>query len=77
MNVLFVYPKYPVTYWSFKHALKFVSKKVANIPVGILTVSALLPEGWNRRLADMNVAKLKDEEILWADYVFILSLIHI
>ncbi|HUW93694.1 MAG TPA: B12-binding domain-containing radical SAM protein [Bacteroidales bacterium] len=71
MNILLVYPQYPDTYWSFNHALKFVSKKVANIPIGILTVSSLLPGDWNRKLADLNVSKLKDEDITWADYVFI------
>lgn len=71
MNILLVYPLYPDTYWSFKHALKFVSKKAANVPVGILTVAALLPEEWNRKLVDLNVSQLKDTELIWADYVFI------
>ena len=71
MNILLVYPQYPDTYWSFKHALKFISKKSANVPLGILTVASLLPEDWNRRLTDLNVSKLKDEDIKWADLVFI------
>lgn len=71
MNVLLVYPKYPDTYWSFKHALKFVSKKVANVPLGILTVASLLPDTWNKKLSDLNVSDLKDKDIIWADYVFI------
>ncbi len=71
MNILLVYPKYPDTYWSFKHALKFVSKKAVNVPLGILTVAALLPREWNRRLVDLNVSKLSDKDIIWADFVFI------
>ena len=71
MNILLVYPEFPDTYWSFKHALKFVSKKSANVPLGVLTVAALLPREWNRKLTDMNVARLKDKDIIWADYVFI------
>ncbi|MEA1887266.1 MAG: DUF4070 domain-containing protein, partial [Bacteroidota bacterium] len=71
MNILLVYPQYPDTYWSFKHALKFISKKSANVPLGILTVASLLPEDWNRRLTDLNISKLKDEDIKWADLVFI------
>ena len=71
MNILLVYPQYPDTYWSFKHALKFISKKSANVPLGILTVASLLPEGWNKRLTDLNVSRLKDKDILWADFVFI------
>ncbi len=62
---------YPDTFWSFKHALKFVSKKASFPPLGLLTVASMLPEDWNKRLIDMNAADLKDEDILWSDYVFI------
>jgi radical SAM superfamily enzyme YgiQ (UPF0313 family) len=71
MNILLVYPMYPDTFWSFKHALKFVSKKASFPPLGLLTVAAMLPKDWNKKLIDMNAARLEDENILWADYVFI------
>ncbi len=71
MNVLLVYPKYPDTYWSFKYALKFISKKAAIIPLGLVTVSSLLPENWCKNLIDLNVSNLNDRDILWADLVFI------
>lgn len=71
MNILLVYPKYPDTYWSFKYALKFISKKASNIPLGLITVASLLPDNWNKKLVDLNVSKLRDDEIQWADYVFI------
>lgn len=71
MKVLLVYPKYPDTFWSFKHALKFVSKQAAFPPLGLLTVSAMLPEKWEKKLIDMNVDKLNDDDINWADYVLI------
>ncbi|MBW6500807.1 MAG: B12-binding domain-containing radical SAM protein [Bacteroidales bacterium] len=71
MNILLVYPEFPDTYWSFKHALKFISKKSANVPLGILTVASMLPEGWNKKLADLNVSRLKDKDIIRADFVFI------
>ncbi len=71
MNILLVYPRFPDTYWSFKHALKFISKKSLNIPLGLITVASLLPKYWNKKLTDMNVSKLKDKNIAWADYVFI------
>jgi hypothetical protein len=71
MNILLVNPQYPDTYWSFKHALKFISKKASNIPLGLITVASLLPEDWNKRLKDLNVTELKDKDIIWADYVFI------
>jgi len=71
MNILMVYPKYPDTFWSFKHALKFVSKKASFPPLGLLTIAALLPREWNKKLVDTNIREITDEEILWADYVFI------
>ena len=71
MNILLVYPEYPDTFWSFKHALKFVSKKAAFPPLGLLTVAAMLPGNWEKKLVDMNVTRLGDIDITWADYVFI------
>ena len=71
MKILFVYPKYPDTFWSFKYALKFVFKKASNPPLGLLTVAAMLPKEWQKRLVDMNVTSLKDKDIRWADFVFI------
>lgn len=66
-----VYPLYPDTFWSFKHALKFVSKKASFPPLGLLTVASMLPKEWNNKLIDMNAVSLCDDDILWADYIFI------
>lgn len=71
MKILLVYPMYPDTFWSFKHALKFVSKKASFPPLGLLTVAAILPEDWYKKLIDMNANQLMDDDILWADFVFI------
>ena len=71
MKILLVYPEYPDTFWSFSYALKFISKKAAYPPLGLLTVAAMLPPEWDKRLVDMNVQKLKDKDLLWADYVFL------
>ena len=75
MKILFVYPQYPETFWSFKHALKFVSKKAAFPPLGLLTVAAMLPEQWEKKLVDMNVTKLTNADIRWANYVFISAMV--
>ena len=71
MNILLVYPEIPSTFWSFKDALNFISKKSAEPPLGLITVAAMLPKNWNKKLIDMNVSKLEDKHLLWADYVFL------
>lgn len=75
MNTLLIYPEYPDTFWSFKHVLKFISKKAAFPPLGLLTVAAMLPKEWNKKLVDVNVENLTDEHIAWADMVFISAMI--
>ena len=72
MNILMLYPAYPDTFWSFKHALKFISKKAAFPPLGLLTIASMLPGDWNKRLVDLNVEKkVKEKDLQWADMVFI------
>ncbi len=56
MNILLVYPRYPVTFWSFKYALKFIAKKASLPPLGLMTVAAMLPCEWKQRLVDLNTA---------------------
>jgi len=75
MKALLVYPAIPDTFWSFKHILKFVSKKAAHPPLGLLTVAAMMPRDWDVRLLDMNVESLSDELIQWSDMVFIGAMI--
>ncbi len=71
MNTLLVYPKCPNTFWSFKHALKFIFKEALHPPLGLLTVAAMLPKKWEKKLVDMNLEALTDKDIEWADYVLI------
>ena len=71
MNVLLIYPKFPDTFWSFSYALRFIGKKAAFPPLGLITVAALLPEQFQKRLVDVNVDCLTDEDLLWADMAFI------
>ena len=76
MKALLVYPEFPDTYWGFKHALSFAGKRSAFPPLGLMTVSAMLPPVWQRRLVDMNVGPLTVADIKWADTVFA-SAMHI
>ncbi len=75
MNVLLVYPEFPDTFWSFKHALKFIRKRAVLPPLGLLTVASMLPEDWDKRLVDVNVGKLKNKDLDWADMIFISAMV--
>jgi radical SAM superfamily enzyme YgiQ (UPF0313 family) len=71
MKVLFIQPRYPDTFWSLRHALRFISKKAVYPPLGLMTVSAMTPDNWTKKLVDLNASFLKDEQIMWADMIFI------
>ncbi|ADU25652.1 B12-binding domain-containing radical SAM protein [Ethanoligenens harbinense] len=76
MNILLVYPEYPVTYWGFQYALRFVAKKAAFPPLGLLTVAAMIPdETYHKKLVDMNVQRLRDADLRWADLVLISAMV--
>ena len=75
MKILLVSPETPDTFWSFKHVLKFVAKKSSIPPLGLLTLAAMLPGDWELRLVDMNVDRLKEEDLRWADFVMISAMI--
>jgi radical SAM superfamily enzyme YgiQ (UPF0313 family) len=75
MNILLLYPEFPDTFWSFKHALKLAHKKACSPPLGLLTVAAMLPAEWHKRLIDLNVSKLTAKALTWADAVFISAML--
>lgn len=75
MKILLVYPEYPDTFWGFKYALSFINKKAATPPLGLLTIASMIEDGNELKLIDMNINSLKDEDILWADSVFISAMI--
>ena len=75
MNILLVYPEFPDTFWSFKHALKFVRKKASSPPLGLLTVAAMLPDDWSVKLVDLNTTQLTQSDIIWADFVFLSGMV--
>jgi radical SAM superfamily enzyme YgiQ (UPF0313 family) len=75
MKVLLVSPQTPDTFWSFKHVLRFVAKRAAFPPLGLLTVAAMLPRDWELRVVDMNVTKLTDDDLRWADHVMLSAMI--
>jgi radical SAM superfamily enzyme YgiQ (UPF0313 family) len=75
MNALLIYPSFPDTFWSFRHSLKFIRKKSAFPPLGLLTVGSMMPTEWSKRVIDLNVEKLSDEDLAWADTAFISAMV--
>jgi radical SAM superfamily enzyme YgiQ (UPF0313 family) len=75
MKILLLYPKFPKTFWSFTYALPFIGKKASFPPLGLLTVAALLPKDWGKKLVDLNIKNLNDKDIQWADFIFISAMI--
>jgi len=75
LRALLIYPEFPDTFWSFKHALKFIRKKAALPPLGLLTLGAMLPKEWSKRLIDANVRKLTEKDLEWAEMVFISAMV--
>ena len=71
MNALLLIPQWPDTYWSFRHALPFLGKRSAYPPLGLLTIAALLPAHWAKRLVDTNVRALTDSDLAWADVALV------
>ncbi|MEJ2200043.1 MAG: radical SAM protein, partial [Desulfuromonadaceae bacterium] len=75
MNILLIYPEFPDTFWSFKHALKLAHKRASSPPLGLLTVAALLPPDWGKRLVDLNVTRLTAKDLEWADTAFVSAML--
>jgi radical SAM superfamily enzyme YgiQ (UPF0313 family) len=75
MNILLIYPEFPDTFWSFKHALEFVGKRAAFPPLGLLTIASMLPREWSQRLVDTNVRRLTKKDLAWADCAFISAMV--
>jgi radical SAM superfamily enzyme YgiQ (UPF0313 family) len=71
MKALLLYPEWPDTYWSFRHVLPFQGRRSAYPPLGLLTVAAMLPKHWEKRLVDTNVRPLTDSDLAWADVAMV------
>jgi radical SAM superfamily enzyme YgiQ (UPF0313 family) len=74
-RILMVYPEIPPTYWSYKYALPFLGYRATMPPLGLITIAAMLPDHYEVRLLDMNIDRLKREDIIDADIVFISAMI--
>lgn len=69
-NVLLLSPRYPAaTFWNNKGICEVGGARHTSVPLGLLTVAALLPASWTCRLIDRNVADVADADFAWADLV--------
>ena len=75
MRTLFIYPKFPKTFWSYEKILELVNRKVLLPPLGLVTVAALLPQEWEMKLVDRNVREINEVEWQWAELVVISGMI--
>jgi radical SAM superfamily enzyme YgiQ (UPF0313 family) len=75
-RILLLYPKIPdTTYWGFSHALNILGKRALLPPLGLLTVAAMLPADDKVRLKDLNIETCSDDDLRWADAVFVSAMI--
>src|ERR1700745_4529146 len=71
-NVLMIYPRFMTdSFWNFSEACELVGAKYPAIPLGLITVAALLPKSWNVRLVNRNTEELTEADLAWADMVMI------
>ena len=71
VRALLVQSRSPRTYWSFERSLPYIGKAATMPPLGLATLAAHLPEPWELRLRDLNVAPLDDLDLCWADVVLV------
>jgi radical SAM superfamily enzyme YgiQ (UPF0313 family) len=69
-NVLMIYPQFMTdSFWNFSEACELVGAKYPAIPLGLITVAALLPKSWDVRLVNRNTEELTESDLAWADMV--------
>ncbi len=70
MKILFIYPKFPSSFWSFEKALELSGHKALLPPLSLITVAALLPQEWEFRLKDRNIGdEISEDDWQWPDIV--------
>jgi radical SAM superfamily enzyme YgiQ (UPF0313 family) len=75
-RILLVYPKIPPTYWSMKHAISLIGKRGLMPPLGLMTIAGYLPaEEYDVKLVDMNVRRLQNRDLAWAELVMVSAML--
>lgn len=70
VNVLMVYPRFnAASFWNYQASCEFLGAKYPTIPLGLITVAAMLPKHWAVRLVNRNTEDLAEQDLDWADMV--------
>ncbi len=65
-----IYPRFMAdSFWNFSEACELVGARYPAIPLGLITVAAMLPKSWNVRLVNRNTEELAESDLAWADMV--------
>src|SRR5260370_29239588 len=76
-RILCVFPRYAPSFGTFQYAYPLMGGVRAFMPPqGILVIAAYLPPAWEVRIVDENIRPTSEEEMAWADAVFV-SGIHV
>jgi hypothetical protein len=73
MNILIISPRYTHSRFSLEDLMKFLGAIEGFLPPILLKIASLLPRVWNKKMIDMSGSELKDEYIVWADFVIIIG----
>lgn len=78
LKILLVWPETErgLAAQTYEYTLKITGMKAAIPPTGLCTVAGYLPDHWDLRLVDMNVRRLEDADIEWADAVFMSAIVN-
>jgi hypothetical protein len=69
-NVLMIYPRFTnESFWNYRESCAVVGAQYPTIPLGLITVAAMLPREWTVRLVNLNTEELNDGDLEWADLV--------
>jgi radical SAM superfamily enzyme YgiQ (UPF0313 family) len=71
MRALLIQPEFPKFFFSMQQLCHIHGSKSSTVPLGLITVAALLPPHWQLRLVDLNVRPLDRDELEWADVVLL------
>jgi radical SAM superfamily enzyme YgiQ (UPF0313 family) len=71
-KVVCIFPAYTPSFGTFAHAYALMDGVRAFMPPqGLLVIAAYLPESWQVRFVDENIARATPEDLAWADVVFV------